>query len=102
MLHRRERTKKREDGSEVVIGHVLVNHYRHDRTKLACLHPAGVHHVEKQRFVVVGDAGGIWRDVGAGDASPWPGKQKSTGKFHVRQCLSALLWCVAIGASCLV
>ena len=61
----------REDRFQVAIVEVFVNHDRHDRTEFLPVDFSAAQYVEKERFVVINDAGGIRSEVGAGDVAPW-------------------------------
>ena len=88
----------REDGLEIVIGHLPEKPPWHDGANLPCAYLARLHHLQEHGFVVIADAGRIRRQIRTGHLEIRSCNQISACEFkpgerltiHVSKCMAPL------------
>ena len=99
MLDRFYGAKVSEHESEVVVPEIFVYLNRHGWTQRAGFDRATVEDFEKQRFVIVGDARGVRRNVRRDNITPRTGKREPASEDHAWKVATVFLRRVAIAAA---
>jgi len=100
MLYGFERANVGKDGFLVFVGEVPEIEPGHDLVDLPCFDVSGAYHFQEERFVIIGDAGGVRSDIGARHSTPRTFQDEATAEFEASNRLAFRLRRVAIRTAC--